>query len=55
MSQYPGVGDLSLSAAGGVAAGDVRVYQVWYRNADPSFCTVSTFNLSNGVAVTWQP
>jgi hypothetical protein len=27
---------------------------VWYRNA-ASFCTVDTFNLSNGVSVTWVP
>ena len=29
------------------------IYQVWYRNA-ASFCTPSTFNLTNGVLVTWQ-
>jgi hypothetical protein len=33
----------------------VRVYQCWYRNADPVFCTVATFNLTNAVQVTWTP
>ena len=32
----------------------IRYYQVWYRNA-AAFCTPSTFNTSNGYAVTWQP
>jgi hypothetical protein len=35
-------------------AGSVRNYQVWYRNA-AAFCTPSTFNLTNGLSVTWQP
>jgi hypothetical protein len=53
-SVYPSGGDQSVSVRGGCVAGDVRFYQVWYRNA-ANFCTVSTFNLSNGVQVTWQP
>jgi hypothetical protein len=28
-------------------------YQVWYRNA-ASFCTPSTFNLSNGIEIAWD-
>ena len=56
VSSYPVAGDLSVSARGGVTAGgSVRNYQIWYRNADPAFCTVSTFNLTNGLSVTWQP
>jgi len=35
-------------------AGAIRVYQAWYRNA-ASFCTVSTFNLTNGLEVVWLP
>jgi len=35
-------------------AGDVRTYQVWYRNA-AAFCTPATFNLSNGLRTTWRP
>ncbi len=51
-SQYPAVGDLSVSQRGLVTTPGSRTYQVWYRNA-ASFCTVSTFNLSNGLEVTW--
>ncbi len=51
-SQYPGVGDASVSVRGGIQAGDVKTYQVWYRNA-AAFCTTSTFNWTNGVQVVW--
>jgi hypothetical protein len=51
-SSYPTGGDLSVSVRGGVAAGDTRTHQVWYRNA-AAFCTASTFNLTNGVQVLW--
>ncbi len=51
-SLYPVAGDLSVSVRGGCVAGAVRNYQVWYRNA-AAFCTASTFNLTNGVSVTW--
>jgi len=51
-SSYPTGGDSSVSVRGGVAAGDVRNYQVWYRNA-AAFCTASTFNLTNGVQIPW--
>ncbi len=54
-SQYPAGGDLPVSVRGLVpAAGGVRRYQVWYRNA-ADFCMPSTFNLSNGVETTWTP
>ncbi len=53
-SQYPVGGDLSVSVRGSNAAGNVRTYQVWYRNA-AVFCTSDTFNLTNGLQVTWQP
>jgi hypothetical protein len=52
-SHYPQPGDPAVSVKGAVAAPGTRTYQVWYRNADPTFCTPSTFNLSNGVLVTW--
>ncbi len=52
-SRYPEPGDASISVHGLVTAGDVRLYQVWYRNA-AAFCTTSTFNLSNGLQVTWS-
>jgi hypothetical protein len=51
-SSHPGPGDPSISMRGLDAAGDARVYQVWYRNA-ASYCTASTFNLTNGITLTW--
>jgi len=53
-SQYPVGGDQSVSVRGLVVAPGTRVYQVWYRNA-AAFCTISTFNLSNGIQATWIP
>ncbi len=53
-STYPAAGDLSVSVRGLDNAGDARVYQVWYRNA-ASFCAPETFNLTNGVSLTWAP
>ncbi len=54
-SQYPAAGDPSVSVRGLVpAAGGLRTYQVWYRNA-AAFCNPETFNLSNGLQVTWIP
>lgn len=49
----PSPGSPLISQAGAVGAGDVRQYQLWYRDA-ASFCTTATFNLSNAVRVTWQ-
>ncbi len=49
---YPEAGDASVSVRGMVPSGATRGYQVWYRSATP-FCTSATFNLSNGVAVSW--
>lgn len=55
-SRYPGAGDLAISVRGLVPAiGARRVYQVWYRNAAPGFCTTATSNLTNAVAVDWNP
>ena len=53
ISHYPVSGDVSVSIRGANAAGGSRNYQVWYRNADAGFCTTDTFNLTNGVALTW--
>jgi hypothetical protein len=41
-------------AGGPIVSGDVRHYQVWYRDAVP-FCTAATFNLTQGLTVTWGP
>ncbi len=51
-SLYPAAGNPSVSQRGLVTAPGTRTYQVWYRDAAP-FCTPSTFNLTNGVVVTW--
>jgi hypothetical protein len=53
-SMYPNTGDPSVSVRGSCAAGNVRFYQCWYRNP-ATFCTAETFNLSNGIQVTWLP
>lgn len=49
---YPEASDASISVRGSVPSGATRAYQVWYRSAAP-FCTSATFNLSNGLAVSW--
>jgi len=53
-SQYPVFGDQSVSVRGLVVAPGARTYQIWYRNA-AIFCTLSTFNLTNGLDVIWIP
>ncbi len=52
VSGYPGVGEPTVSAKGAITAPGVRTYQVWFRNA-AAYCTPSTFNLTNGVEITW--
>jgi hypothetical protein len=54
VSQFPSGADPAISVKAMNTAGDVRTYQVWYRNAAP-FCSASTFNLTNGLQVTWSP
>lgn len=51
-----GIGaDQPISVHGAIpAVGATRRYQIWFRNA-ASFCTNSTFNLSNGLEVVWTP
>lgn len=53
-SQYPVGTDAKISVKGQNAPGNVRTYQIWYRNA-AAFCTSQTFNLSNGAQITWDP
>ncbi|MDZ4771590.1 MAG: hypothetical protein SGI72_00510 [Planctomycetota bacterium] len=54
-STIPSGADPVLSVMGGVpAAGGARFYSAWYRDS-AVFCTPSTFNLTNGVAVFWTP
>ncbi len=52
-SQYPSGIDPTISVKGLNVAGNVRTYQVWYRNA-ATFCAAETFNLTNGYQVTWS-
>jgi len=44
-----------IHVAGLTAAGDVRHYQLWFRDGDVSYCTPATFNLTQGVSVLWTP
>jgi hypothetical protein len=53
-SQYPFGGNPSVSVKCLVTVPGIRTYQVWYRNA-AAFCTPATFNLSNGLQLTWVP
>ncbi|MAF64535.1 MAG: hypothetical protein CMJ84_02585 [Planctomycetes bacterium] len=43
-----------LAAAGGLAGGETRRYQLWYRDPASSPCG-STFNLTNGLELVWRP
>lgn len=48
-------GDPLISVRGMLpGGGGTRHYQTWYRNA-ASFCTASTFNLSQGLTIQWTP
>jgi hypothetical protein len=53
-SHIPDSGDPPLSVMGLVVSPGSRTYQAWYRNA-ASFCTTSTFNLTNGSKIDWAP
>jgi len=51
----PGVAtDLCVNSSQCMTAGQTFNFQVWYRNA-ASFCTPATFNLTNGLSVTYTP
>jgi hypothetical protein len=55
-ASYPnGSTPTAIHVAGApIVPGDVRHYQCWYRDA-ASFCTASTFNLTQALTVTWGP
>ena len=54
-ASYPGGSTPNpIHIAGSTASGNVRHYQCWYRDA-ASFCVPATFNLTQGVSITWQP
>jgi hypothetical protein len=54
MMMLPDTGEPDLSAMGLFATPGPRYYQAWFRNA-ATFCTASTFNLTNAVEVAWVP
>jgi hypothetical protein len=54
LSQYPRAGDPAISVKGMCVPGVVRMYQGWYRDS-ASFCTPETYNLTNGVTLSWRP
>jgi hypothetical protein len=52
---YPGgLTPSPIHLAGLTTSGDVRHYQVWYRDAAP-FCAAPTFNLTQGLTLVWGP
>ncbi len=46
---------IDLAAKGGVSAGDIRRYQIWFRDPGAGSPCGNGFNLSNGLEVTWLP
>ncbi|MDZ4773031.1 MAG: hypothetical protein SGI72_07835 [Planctomycetota bacterium] len=52
---YPLPGDVSLSVLGQVPTATTRVYQAWYRDSSLGYCMPDTFNLTNGLEVSWTP
>jgi hypothetical protein len=45
---------VNIATKGGASVGDIRRYQLWYRDPSASPCG-SGYNLTNGVEVTWGP
>jgi len=41
-----------IATVGAVSVGDVKRYQIWYRDPDTSPCG-ALFNLSNGLEIVW--
>jgi hypothetical protein len=52
---YPGgTTPAAVHVAGMTAAGDTRHYQAWYRDA-AAYCSPATFDLTQGLSVSWAP
>jgi hypothetical protein len=51
---FPPAGSARISTRGGITGASTRLFQAWYRNS-ASFCTPSTFNLSNALRIHWLP
>ncbi|MDZ4774609.1 MAG: hypothetical protein SGI72_15890 [Planctomycetota bacterium] len=54
-SSFPGAGDPSVSQVGGavLGSGSSLYYQAYYRDS-AAFCTTATFNMTNGIKLTWN-
>lgn len=52
-ARLPAIGSNPLHVTGGITAPGTRTYQAWFRNS-ASFCTPSTFNLTNGATLAWE-
>ncbi|MDZ4771959.1 MAG: CHRD domain-containing protein [Planctomycetota bacterium] len=56
VSAYPGgTTPAPIHIAGATASGDLRTYQLWYRDGDITFCSPAAFNLTNAIEVVWGP
>jgi DNA-binding beta-propeller fold protein YncE len=54
-AEYPAPGQPSISHRSAIELGTglLRYYQTYYRDLDQSFCTPSTFNVTNGIEIGW--
>ncbi len=52
-ASYPAPGQAPVSVRGGASAGQIRRYQVWYRDGSGAPCGSGT-NLTNGYEIAWQ-
>jgi hypothetical protein len=55
VASLPAPGGASLSQLGGLSAGGVRLYQVWYRDGAAGHCSPASFNASDALRVVWRP
>ncbi|MBK7878365.1 MAG: PD40 domain-containing protein [Planctomycetes bacterium] len=53
-ASFPVAGEPTLSTQGSVLPGDVKTYQLWYRNS-AAYCSSATYNLTNAWEVVWGP
>ncbi len=51
-ASWPVPGAPSLSVSGSAISGQLLYYQAWYRNM-AAFCSPATFNLSQGLTISW--